>query len=74
MPLSTRVLKRLESVDVANAQQMLGLTDSILIERHYAEQLPMLSYSVGELVGAFARFAPAISLKIDTIVIAGGAL
>ena len=65
--------KRLESVDVANAQQMRGLTDSILIERLYAEQLPMLSHSVGEFVGAFARFAPAISLKMNTILMAGGA-
>jgi hypothetical protein len=67
------VSNRLESVDVVNAQQMLGLTDSILIERLYAEQLPMLSHSVGELVADFALFAPAISLKLDTIVMAGGA-
>lgn len=35
------MLNRLESVDVTNAQQMLGLTDSILIKRLHAGLLTM---------------------------------
>lgn len=72
VPLSTGVLNRLGSVAVVNTQQIPGPTDSILIKRPYAEQLPMLSYSVGKVAESFALVAPAISLKLDTIVMAGG--
>lgn len=33
----------------------------------------MLSYSVGKFAGSFALVAPAISLKTNTIAMAGGA-